>query len=450
MATKYTVKAGDTLSAIAKQYGTTVERLQALNKISNPNQIQVGQVLTIDELTVEATHTVKAGDTLGAIAAKYGMTVADLQTLNKISNPNVIYAGQVLTVKTVAAKATPTPTPKPTPATVATAATYTVKSGDTLSAIAAKYGMTVSELQTLNKISNPNVIYAGQVLTVKTATAAAPVATPKTPTPVATPKATPAPVETPTPTTVATPKSTPAPSAPSQTVYVVKAGDTLSAIAAKYGTTVAQLQARNNIANANVNVISVGQTLIIGEAPVTRNEEGKIEGTLVTSEQLRAIGWTTVTQGGVDDLNRCLIAYNITTKSRICHFISQCSHESVCGRYTKEIASGTDYEYRKDLGNTQLGDGPKYKGGGYLQLTGRYNYQRLADDRNDPMVLSIGVDYVAVAYPWTSAGFWWKLNNMNALCDTNPTVDQVTLRVNGGYRGLEARQYYYEKCLAVF
>jgi putative chitinase len=60
-----------------------------------------------------------------------------------------------------------------------------------------------------------------------------------------------------------------------------------------------------------------------------------------------------------------------------------------------------------------------------------------------------GVSYVASKYPMTSAGFWWHNNDMNALCDKNPTVEQVTLRVNGGYNGLDSRKEYYNRCCEV-
>ena len=60
-----------------------------------------------------------------------------------------------------------------------------------------------------------------------------------------------------------------------------------------------------------------------------------------------------------------------------------------------------------------------------------------------------GVDYVAKTYPFTSAGYWWVSNKMNELCDTNPTVEQVTLRVNGGYNGLTDREHYYTICQRV-
>jgi predicted chitinase len=148
------------------------------------------------------------------------------------------------------------------------------------------------------------------------------------------------------------------------------------------------------------------------------------------------------------ELNQCLSRFQITTKNRIVHFISQISHESGGGRYTKELASGTAYEGRKDLGNTNPGDGRKFKGAGYIQLTGRSNYKAFSDYIKDPKVMD-GVEYVSVVYPFTSAGFWWMNNKMNELCDKNPTVDQVTFRVNGGYNGLDDRKAYYYRCLDV-
>jgi len=150
----------------------------------------------------------------------------------------------------------------------------------------------------------------------------------------------------------------------------------------------------------------------------------------------------------IEELNKCLRTFDITTKNRIRHFLAQISHESGGGRYMKEIASGRSYEGRRDLGNTKPGDGVRYKGAGYLQMTGRYNYQAFADYINDQKVMQ-GVNYVAKTYPATSAGFWWMNNQMNALCDQSPTVAQVTLRVNGGYNGLRDRMYYYERCLQV-
>jgi predicted chitinase len=136
----------------------------------------------------------------------------------------------------------------------------------------------------------------------------------------------------------------------------------------------------------------------------------------------------------------------ITSVPRIRHFLSQTAHESGGGRYKKELASGWDYEGRSDLGNTRAGDGPRFKGAGYIQLTGRANYQDFANFIKDPAVMQ-GVDYVAEHYPFSSAGFWWQNNRMNELCDTNPSVRDVTLRVNGGTNGLEDREMYCQRSL---
>lgn len=97
----YTVVAGDTLSAIAKKYGTTVNQLVALNNIANPNLIYVGQVLKINgNVSSNITYyTVVAGDTLSAIAKKYGTTVSQLVSWNNIKNANLIYVGQKIRVK---------------------------------------------------------------------------------------------------------------------------------------------------------------------------------------------------------------------------------------------------------------------------------------------------------------------------------------------------------------
>ena len=98
--TVYVVKYGDTLSKIASKYGTTYQELARINNISNPNLIYVGQILKINGTTTNKEYyTVKKGDTLSAIAKKYGTTVNQLVKWNNIKNANLIYAGQKLRVK---------------------------------------------------------------------------------------------------------------------------------------------------------------------------------------------------------------------------------------------------------------------------------------------------------------------------------------------------------------
>lgn len=161
--TTYRVKAGDTLYKIANQYGVTVQQLAAVNRIANPNLIRVGQVLTIPKgggttipPTTTTKHTVRAGETLYSIALRYKVTVQQIVTANKITNPNLIRVGQVLTIPT----RTPT-TPPP-----ATTIKYTVKAGDTLYSIGRRYNTTVLAIARANNLANLNLIRVGQVLTI--------------------------------------------------------------------------------------------------------------------------------------------------------------------------------------------------------------------------------------------------------------------------------------------
>lgn len=170
----YTVKAGDTLSAIASRYSTSSSTLASLNSLSNPNLIYVGQVLKVSSnastsssisssanstVTTAASYTVKSGDTLSAIAAKYGTTYQALASANSISNPNDIYVGQVIKVS-----ATATAASSQAASSTSSNGSYTVKSGDTLYGIALANGLNWQTLAKQNGISDPNVIFVGQKL----------------------------------------------------------------------------------------------------------------------------------------------------------------------------------------------------------------------------------------------------------------------------------------------
>ncbi|PTV36211.1 LysM peptidoglycan-binding domain-containing protein [Limosilactobacillus fermentum] len=156
----YTVKSGDTLSAIASRYGMTVNALVTLNGIQNANLIYPGQVLRVADsgqgsnvsqkattATTAGTYTVRYGDTLSAIASRYGTSTSTLASINGISNPNWIYPGQVLKLSGGSSTRT-----------------YTVRSGDTLSGIASRLGTSWTSLKAKNVISNANLIYPGQTL----------------------------------------------------------------------------------------------------------------------------------------------------------------------------------------------------------------------------------------------------------------------------------------------
>lgn len=144
---------------------------------------------------------------------------------------------------------------------------------------------------------------------------------------------------------------------------------------------------------------------------------------LITKQQLASIwicGPGMIKDEEVTELNECLHRFGVTTKPRLRHFSARPPMNQGAD-VTKGVASGWDYEDRADLGNTQPGDGPRFKGAGYIQLTGRANYQDFADFIKDPAVMK-GVDYVADNYPFSSAGFWWENNKMNQLCDSDPSV----------------------------
>jgi putative chitinase len=137
-------------------------------------------------------------------------------------------------------------------------------------------------------------------------------------------------------------------------------------------------------------------------------------------------------------LRPTLEEYGIANRLRIAHFLAQTCHESAGFRTTEEFASGDAYEGRANLGNTEPGDGRRFKGRGLLQLTGRANYREYG--------AALGVDLVAdparAAEPMLSlriACEYWKRRNINAACDRDDLI-QVTKLINGGLNGLEDRR----------
>ena len=196
----YTVKSGDSLWGISKKYGITVDELKQANNLTS-NLLSIGQNLLIPTKESEATtneYIVQKGDTLYGIANKFNTTVDNLKSINNLTTDS-LSIGQVLKL--------------PGSSTISTD-TYTVKSGDSLYAIAKKYNTTVDTLKSLNNLTS-NTLSIGQVL--------------KLP-------------------------------ATSTDTYTVKSGDTLYAIANKYNTTVDALKSLNNLTS---NTLSIGQTLKI-------------------------------------------------------------------------------------------------------------------------------------------------------------------------------------------
>lgn len=152
-------------------------------------------------------------------------------------------------------------------------------------------------------------------------------------------------------------------------------------------------------------------------------------------------GWAT-------PLDEALAKYEINTPLRIACFLAQVAHESGGFKYTKELASGDAYEYRKDLGNDKPGDGPRYKGRGLIQITGKYNYQMLGQD--------LGVAFVAYpelleqpGYAAISAGWFWNKRGLNELADLDD-MERITKRINGGFNGLEDRLKRHDSAIQYF
>lgn len=169
----------------------------------------------------------------------------------------------------------------------------------------------------------------------------------------------------------------------------------------------------------------------------------------ISAEQAESIFEKAIDASLLADLNKCLTLFAINTPPRMRHFIAQIAHESGGLRWLAELDDGWAYEGRDDLGNTEPGDGPRFKGAGVIQLTGRANYQAFSDFMHDARIMD-GVAYVADTYPVCSGGFWWQNNGMNALVDTGADVYAVTRRVNGGLNGIEDRCYYYDRaCKAI-
>jgi len=179
---------------------------------------------TTDNASAASTYTVKAGDSLSKIAAIHHTTVTQLKKWNQL-NERYIYVGQKL--KVTSAKATHTATPHKTPNS---SNTYTVKSGDSLSVIAAKYGMSTQALKALNNLSS-DMIFVGQTLKTKgkANTATAPAAS-----------------------------SSKKPNKTTPSTYIVKAGDSLGLIASKTGVSMGELKRINGLTS---NLIHPNQTL---------------------------------------------------------------------------------------------------------------------------------------------------------------------------------------------
>ena len=150
-------------------------------------------------------------------------------------------------------------------------------------------------------------------------------------------------------------------------------------------------------------------------------------------------------------LNAAMGHYQIVGTKRVAAFIAQIGHESGQLKYVKEIwgptAAQARYEGRKDLGNTEAGDGAKYRGRGLIQITGRANYMACGE--------GLGLDLIKQPellekpqHACMSAAWFWATKGLSTLADAGQ-FDKITQRINGGQNGAADRQALYARALKV-
>ena len=172
-AASITVKPGDTISGLADRYGVSVKSLMRENGIRNSNHVEVGQTLRLPSgargvvSAGKGRHTVRGGDTLGGIAARYRVSERDLIAINSLPSADHVEVGQTLKLPTSAVLPKPKPVAKAKPTPIKAnpnATSHTVARGQTLTQIARAYEVPVASLIDLNTINDPNKVTIGTKL----------------------------------------------------------------------------------------------------------------------------------------------------------------------------------------------------------------------------------------------------------------------------------------------
>ena len=184
---------------------------------------------------------------------------------------------------------------------------------------------------------------------------------------------------------------------------------------------------------------------------------------LISSEQLLQIAASNQFKDRITaftpGVNATFERYKINTKLRMAHFLAQVMHESGGFRWLRELWGPTTQQRRydppsrvaRDLGNTQSGDGLRFRGRGLIQLTGRANYQRFTNE----VGVDFGVNFInepelveSSPYAVIAAGWYWNGRNINAAADRDDFV-RVTRLINGGTNGLADRRRYLNRAKLV-
>lgn len=217
----YTIRAGDTLYLIAQRFNTTVQAILATNPGIDPERLYTGQVICIPQVQPpcpagSTTYVIRSGDTLASIARRFNTTVQALLAINPGIIPEMLYIGQVICV------------PQPVSGCPIGTSPYEIKAGDTLANIAARFNTTVGAILNTNPGVVPERLYVGQVICI------------------------------PQPQSVD-------PSCPTMNFYVIRRGDTLSAIARIFNVSVQQIINANP--GINPNALYVDQVICIPVSP---------------------------------------------------------------------------------------------------------------------------------------------------------------------------------------
>ena len=250
----YTVKTGDTVSAIARKFQLSTKQLLEINGLSSKALIVPGQKLKLVPNAVvpanqvkanEATvHVVKRGETVQSIAKKYGISITTVLSINKLSAAAIIFPGQRLKIGSVIPKAKKPVAPE----------THAVQAGETLASIANHYGLQLNDLLAVNGFTESSLVYSGQTIKLK-ALEATTVAEVK-----------PGQIDKPLATPLSGGLSSTDPHRPSDVCsihgfHTVKPGESVSKIAAVYGLTTQSILSENNLSWSSM--IYVGQKLVI-------------------------------------------------------------------------------------------------------------------------------------------------------------------------------------------
>lgn len=173
---------------------------------------------------------------------------------------------------------------------------------------------------------------------------------------------------------------------------------------------------------------------------------------MITSELLRTAVGCTPERADLfaPHLSAACRYYGIDTPERLAAFFAQIGHESGSLRYVREIADGSAYEGRRDLGNLVPGDGARYRGRGLIQLTGRDNYRQmrdLLDHLGPPDFLDFPAALEEPQWAAWSAAAWWHSRHLSDLADAGD-FDAITRRINGGTNGAADRRQRWERAKA--